>query len=1077
MPVPSTLTSYLPVLLVSVSNNAVPDDSTLSTLPQSQVDYLSHEWREEDVWRSWRSMTRQKNAIANGMRLENASWRTWWKQRNKLKTISPETLNWLKDSDVTWLYGPLVVGSDWSDTETKEKLEASGLCRGGSDSSDRHQLSTPNPAGTKPILKRRSISQLLSLPASPFFDQDTSDTEESEAEHLDDPSRPPLLHTKSDTHISWRSRPHRRDSPPRIIAAEAPTIPKSVLSTASSESSNSAGSDQDLSASSGADGHGTDSTGGTGKKKHISFNTFVEQCIAIEKPKPKRKSFSGGRHRFFENTHYDDGYDEDSEVGYDDESDEPSSFFLDERSELVSDSDDDDDDVLEMRTSSSRSRSSSSSRSRHASFTSSRFSGPMRNRPTLFRTSSVDRDRVTIAPIAPTMLKTAGVGNDLTVIGEEPVNPQPKEVDLVYVPPSNYSLPGTPNLIGGNDDLYRQHDSFFGINPQHRRALSAGSSPMINEEELREKLAPHDPSKNILSSNLQSYFGPGRIVDSPMNMHTGDAAESSRDAYDYFGGPDLGEDYAERRSHSGRRKRSLSDDMERDDDDLGASGPVRYSHPGPSSAILGRSNSFSGQTSPWYSYSSTTLPRNSSVQGSTSQIPSVIINEVSGSIEERSEDFQMSTSPTAFEIATPSSSTTTPVPATPIAIKNSPKLETVESLGHPFSHVTPSSAPISRLGTSLPNVVPVRQDSDPSFLSPTDSNIPTRGRLPHCSSSSHSGSTTTGSYSRSSDSRSESRGRSSTRTSSYSDHERSGSRSSRGTNSPLGSISPTGSTVAIGTSRGRESGSRIYYPVTGGGRSHKSSREDGDRGRDRTGRRLENSMSPPHAIGSPARVSSDIETYQPYTPELLGASLEKHASSVSSSGSTSHPSPPSSVAGSTTTTASDSSSTASSSTVVPGKTAPQPNDDSDVIVMRSRSHNPPKTSIFVPSPIPEEEELRSKQSTPTPASPPSHSFRLVPNVLQSGVTSPNHSITPPKARISQPVTSPSEATAISPPTSPTGFHADRSLRGSIDGLPPHSPTQQQAGTLAGRAADLVSSARGFLGSIWNTNQSAAPTMS
>lgn len=94
MPVPATLTSYLPVLLVSVANHAAPDDSSYSTLPQGQVDYLSHEWREEDVWRSWRNMTRQKNAISNGMRLENASWRTWWKQRNKLKTVSPETLNW-----------------------------------------------------------------------------------------------------------------------------------------------------------------------------------------------------------------------------------------------------------------------------------------------------------------------------------------------------------------------------------------------------------------------------------------------------------------------------------------------------------------------------------------------------------------------------------------------------------------------------------------------------------------------------------------------------------------------------------------------------------------------------------------------------------------------------------------------------------------------------------------------------------------------------------------------------------------------------------------------------------------------
>ena len=87
--------NYLPLLLVSVTANAAtPDDSSVTTLPTGQVDYLSHQWREEDVWSSWKNMTRNKNAIANGSRLENASWRTWWKQRNKLKTISPETLNW-----------------------------------------------------------------------------------------------------------------------------------------------------------------------------------------------------------------------------------------------------------------------------------------------------------------------------------------------------------------------------------------------------------------------------------------------------------------------------------------------------------------------------------------------------------------------------------------------------------------------------------------------------------------------------------------------------------------------------------------------------------------------------------------------------------------------------------------------------------------------------------------------------------------------------------------------------------------------------------------------------------------------
>jgi len=93
---PGAMTShYLPLLLVSVTDNVpTPDDSSVTTLPTGQVDYLSHQWREEDVWSSWKNMTRQKNAIANGSRLENASWRTWWKQRNKLKTISPETLNW-----------------------------------------------------------------------------------------------------------------------------------------------------------------------------------------------------------------------------------------------------------------------------------------------------------------------------------------------------------------------------------------------------------------------------------------------------------------------------------------------------------------------------------------------------------------------------------------------------------------------------------------------------------------------------------------------------------------------------------------------------------------------------------------------------------------------------------------------------------------------------------------------------------------------------------------------------------------------------------------------------------------------
>jgi len=63
--------------------------------PSLQVDYLSHDWQEPDIWSSWRYIRKEKAGYPqNGVRLENASWRTWAKSKYKLKTISPETLNW-----------------------------------------------------------------------------------------------------------------------------------------------------------------------------------------------------------------------------------------------------------------------------------------------------------------------------------------------------------------------------------------------------------------------------------------------------------------------------------------------------------------------------------------------------------------------------------------------------------------------------------------------------------------------------------------------------------------------------------------------------------------------------------------------------------------------------------------------------------------------------------------------------------------------------------------------------------------------------------------------------------------------
>lgn len=101
------------------------------------------------------------------------------------------------------------------------------------------------------------------------------------------------MHTKSDTHITVRGRPFRKTSPPRIIAEDGslhdtPSASTSQAATGS-DSSGTTSSDQDLS------GHSSSGAEGPAKKKHISFNTFVEQCIAIEKPKLVRSTTGPSR--------------------------------------------------------------------------------------------------------------------------------------------------------------------------------------------------------------------------------------------------------------------------------------------------------------------------------------------------------------------------------------------------------------------------------------------------------------------------------------------------------------------------------------------------------------------------------------------------------------------------------------------------------------------------------------------------------------------------------------------------------------------------------------------------------------
>jgi len=70
------------------------DDIAVRVEPSRHVDYLSHEWREEDILPSWRHVVSNRKSYTNSRRLENAAWRAWEKTRSNLKTVSAESLNW-----------------------------------------------------------------------------------------------------------------------------------------------------------------------------------------------------------------------------------------------------------------------------------------------------------------------------------------------------------------------------------------------------------------------------------------------------------------------------------------------------------------------------------------------------------------------------------------------------------------------------------------------------------------------------------------------------------------------------------------------------------------------------------------------------------------------------------------------------------------------------------------------------------------------------------------------------------------------------------------------------------------------
>lgn len=89
-----TLIAQMSTAELSEMPRSAGDDSAIEVEPTRHVDYLSHNWAEEEIWSSWRYVVSRRKEYNNSLRLENASWRTWMKSKYGLKTVSPDELNW-----------------------------------------------------------------------------------------------------------------------------------------------------------------------------------------------------------------------------------------------------------------------------------------------------------------------------------------------------------------------------------------------------------------------------------------------------------------------------------------------------------------------------------------------------------------------------------------------------------------------------------------------------------------------------------------------------------------------------------------------------------------------------------------------------------------------------------------------------------------------------------------------------------------------------------------------------------------------------------------------------------------------
>ncbi|KAI5960649.1 REG1 [Candida pseudojiufengensis] len=343
------------------------DDSDLTAEPSRHVDYLSYQWDVSDISKSWRYVISKKRDVANAARLENASWRTWAQRRSNLKTISSEVVNWSKESDVTWLYGPILknntrsnsqdganTGNDENDDDDGNSIddESTATSAVAGDISIARKPRRSTKEKPKPILKKRTVeesiishSNLFKLELATSLYQKKKEQQRLQNEQNQQQQQQPDEYFNFDALSNKLNAQYaNKSSTDNSNVAKLQTLlnsNSSSLSTIKQDDANNQRSNKlDLKKS---DNHTTENP--TPPNRHIRFNEEVQQCIAYDSDSDEYEDYSDNedaedvyddyndqvnnnllRSHLYEGDNEENYSDEDNED--DEEEDDEGGFFL-----------------------------------------------------------------------------------------------------------------------------------------------------------------------------------------------------------------------------------------------------------------------------------------------------------------------------------------------------------------------------------------------------------------------------------------------------------------------------------------------------------------------------------------------------------------------------------------------------------------------------------------------------------------------------------------------------------------------------------------------------------------------------